>query len=237
MTSYRFRCLGPFNFSTYKDKKGNRTFKHLEARNQVFDEAEKVAGRLGISNIRRAVGLYVFGLSPSGSAATWPYYVGKAGIQPLYTQLFQQQDKPQKYSSILSEYQRAKPFVYIFPLMTEAGNQVKPAKKGASIAKIIDNAEKILIAHALSVNPALYNVQHVISMSKFIIDGTPQASRSETNSARMFRKMMGFEVADARIKQFNDASIHAFETEDARAQEIEETPIDELEPEFEITED
>ncbi|MBY6069610.1 hypothetical protein KUW17_22935 [Leisingera aquaemixtae] len=228
MTEYRFRCLGPFYFSTYKDKRGLRTIKHFEARDEVFQQAEAIAHKVGVKDIYSTVGLYVMGLSPSGSSVTWPYYVGRASRQTLHARLFQAQDKPKKYAGILSEYQRARPFIYLFPMLTTAGNQVKVTKQGTKVFKTISEAEYMMIGHAMNVNPWLHNVQNVVSLNRFSIDGTPQADKRETIHAKEFRTMMGFDFGEVRSESVREASIEAFEQEDARSKLLADTSPSDL---------
>jgi len=211
--AYRFRCLGPYNFKTHKDINGDRTFCPRSARNEVFEAACRDANRMGMRDVCSAVGLYVFGLSPSGGEVTWPYYVGRASTQELYARLFQTTDKPRKYSAILREYEKARPLVYLFPLVTQAGNLARKTKRGSAVYKIIEDAEYMMIGHAMSVNPFLHNVQNVISREKFIIDGTPPAIRRETNAARSFRKMMGFESVSVGGREMARASRAAYVSE------------------------
>lgn len=217
MGDYKFRCLGPFHFPTWRTTRGKRAIKHIEARNAVFGEAEKAAARIGIEDIYSAIGLYVMGLSPSGGARAWPYYVGKAAGQPLYKRTFQSTDKPEVYGDILTEYQKARPFMYLFPLVRNDGRQVSmPRAKHATVHKVIDDAEYMLIGMAMRVNPRLWNVQHKVSLERFVIDGTPQAKLRETQDARRFRQMMGFTPKEGRTaadRAMLEASEKAFELE------------------------
>ncbi|TBB58965.1 hypothetical protein ELH42_32675 (plasmid) [Rhizobium ruizarguesonis] len=141
-----------------------------------------------------------WGFPPAGSKVTWPYYVGKASKQTLYARTFQKGDKPLVYGSILNEYQKARPFLYLFPMVTGAGNQVKkPSTEGSRLHKIVEDAEYMLIGQAMHVNPALRNIRDRISLDRFVIDGTPRSPRRETADAKRFRQMMGFATSDNAV--------------------------------------
>lgn len=185
---YRFAALGPFVVPT-KVRYRRREIDFDLARDAVFDQAAKQAQRkLGIANIADAVGCYIFALKPSGGQTVWPYYVGQACRQTLYTRLFQASDKPKKYNEIMGEYRKARAYVYLFPLLTGAGNL---AKLGAN-QKIINSAEFSLIGMALQVNYSLWNVKHRVGMERFTIDGTPQSARRDTVPAKSVRHLLGF---------------------------------------------
>jgi hypothetical protein len=99
---------------------GKRKIDFVQARDAVFSAAdEAVKGRYEVT---RAIGCYVFGMSPAGGPITRPYYVGKAGDQPLYKRVFAPQDKPDLYDDIISWFERATPFVYLLPLLTPAAS-------------------------------------------------------------------------------------------------------------------
>lgn len=203
MTNYRFRCMGPFFFETMRSRRHrvNRfmVFDPDAATNQVFEQAEAVQGRIrtggiAIDDISRACGLYVIGLKSRDTLI--PYYVGKAARQTIKARLFQKQDKPAKINAILNEIYGAKPFVFLFPLVTATGRLVKPAvtaRRGTSTTeKVIDDAEYMMIGHAMSANPWLHNISTVIAREKFSIDGSPGMSRTETDFAKRYRTMMGW---------------------------------------------
>lgn len=206
---YKFKCFGPYDVPVESDGSGKRVVDRIAARDAVFNSAQRDALRRNGIDIHDAIGLYVFGLSPSGSPVTWPYYVGKAASQTLFSRTFQAGDKPRVYSSIVNEYKRAKAFMYLFPLLTESGNLARMTTKGTPVFRIIEEAEYMMIGHAMNVNPFIYNVQNVVSRNKFVIEGTPQALRNESVSAKSFRSMMGFsEGGDGmmdRIKKSKDA--------------------------------
>lgn len=221
---YRFRCMGPYAFPYSRAPDGTKIVERLAARDRVFAAAEKDAERIGIRDIRESIGLYVMALSPAGGSVTWPYYVGQAAQQTLYERTFQKTDKPRIYSSILNKwYERARPLMYLFPLVTAAGNQVKPPSKTSRINKLIDNAEYMLIGNAMHANPGLWNVRDRIGLDQFKIDGTPQVSLRETKDARRFRTMMGFAVSAKdveRVEQQIQAGIDAAVDDDAVQQAL-----------------
>lgn len=203
MTDYRFRCMGPFFFETKRSRRHrvNRfmVFDPDAATNQVFEQAESVQGRIrtgdiAIDDISKACGLYVIGLKSRDKLI--PYYVGKAARQTIRQRLFQKQDKPAKINAILNEIHGSRPFVFLFPLVTATGRLVKPAtsaKLGTSVTeRVIDDAEYMMIGHAMHVNPWLHNISTVVAREKFLIDGSPGTSRTETNFAKSYRTMMGW---------------------------------------------
>jgi hypothetical protein len=186
--NYRFAVIGPFQVPT-KRFRGRRIVDFEIATSSVFDAAERQAEqKLRVSNIRSAVGCYVFALKPSGGQVIWPYYVGQSRLQTLSQRVFQLGDKPKTYNAILREYERATPYVYLLPLMT-------PKHKLARIRSNqprIDEAEYSLIGMALRANYSLWNIKHRSGMEAFSIDGTPQAWRRDTAPAASFRRMLGF---------------------------------------------
>lgn len=186
---YRFATLGPFLVPRKKGVDG-REIDFSCATAQVFDAAEDQANRkLEISDIRNAIGCYVFALKPPGGQVIWPYYVGQACKQTLAKRLFQRSDKPKKYNEILQEYNRAAAYVYLLPLITPSG---RLAKLGTN-QRFMDQAEFALIGMALRVNRNLWNVKHRSGMESFGIDGTPQSTRRrDTDAALSFRRMLGF---------------------------------------------
>ncbi len=185
---YRFAALGPFKVPT-KLRYRKREIDFDLARDAVFEQAaEQAQLKLKIANITDAVGCYIFSLKPPGGPTVWPYYVGQACRQTLHQRLFQKSDKPKKYNEIMREYNKAGAYVYLFPLLTGAGNL---AKLGAN-QKIIDRAEFSLIGMALQVNYSLWNVKHRVGMERFTIDGTPQSARRDTTPAKSVRHLLGF---------------------------------------------
>jgi len=184
---YRFKVLGPFGVPVDKNKyRGKRHIDFEIARDTVFEEANNKYGIF--FDIKKAVGCYVFGLSPSGSARRRAYYVGKACEQTLFKRVFQPIDKPDLYNDILNWYQRATPFVFLLPLLTPTG---KLAKLGsASSARRIDLAEHDLIGMALRSNPDLWNIQHRVAMESFFIEGTPPQKGRRTEAANNFSAML-----------------------------------------------
>lgn len=185
---YRFAALGPFVVPT-KLRYRRRVVDFDHARDYVFEQAaEQARKKLRISNIEEAVGCYIFALKPSGGKEVWPYYVGQACRQTLHQRLFQKSDKPEKYNDIMGEYKKARVYVYLFPLLTAAGNL---AKLGAN-QKLINSAEFALIGMALQVNYDLWNVKHRVGMERFTIDGTPQSNRRDTDPAKSVRALLGF---------------------------------------------
>ena len=186
--SYRFAALGPFAVPL-KKYRNRRVVDFERAAETVFAAATTQAyKKLGISDVKRAVGCYVFALSPSGGQVIYPYYVGQSCRQTLATRLFQKSDKPKKYNDILKEYTKAKAYVYLLPLLTPAGNLARLR----SNRKRIDQAEYALIGMALRVNYSLWNVKHRVGMESFSIDGTPESERRDTDPAKSFRRMLGF---------------------------------------------
>jgi hypothetical protein len=160
----------------------------------VFAAAEQaVRGRYDIYS---AIGCYVFGLSPRGSARPWPYYVGKACDQALYKRVFQLQDKPNVYDAILTEYAAARPFVYLLPLLTPSG---APARLKSN-AKRIRMAEHELIGTALRANVDLWNVQHRAALESFVIDGISAPGRASA-AAQLFSEMLELKPYAARTQR------------------------------------
>ena len=187
-TGYRFAVLGPFRTPTTK-RRGKRVIDFAQATDTVFRDAETQAvQKLGVSDIRGAVGCYVFALKPSGGQVIWPYYVGQSCRQTLSRRVFQQTDKPKTYNAILGEYERAIPYLYLLPLLTPRG---KLARVGTNQGKI-DDAEQALIGMALRVNYSLWNIKHRAAIEAFSIDGTPTSGRRDTHPALTFRRMLGF---------------------------------------------
>lgn len=185
MSSYRFRVLGPFDVPVA----GEGDKRHIDcrpARRAVFSAAD--ASVDGAFEIKDAIGLYVFGLS-TGRSRQWPYYVGKACKQSLWVRSFQLSDKPRVYSEILLEYQSAKPFMYLLPLLTPKRNV---AKLGSN-AKRIKTAEEQLIGMALQANFDLWNVKHRASLESFSIDGVHTMPGKRSKAADEFRSLLGFE--------------------------------------------
>lgn len=179
--TYRLQVLGPFKVPTVR-RRGRRHIDFDQARNAVF-EAAQIA--LRGSDIHDAIGCYIFGLSPRG-AKTWPYYVGKACDQTLYKRVFQSQDKPRLYDDILTEYDRATPFVYLLPLLTPAGNLARLK----SNSRRIHLAEQTLIGMALRVNPDLWNIQHRAALDSFTIDGISVSKGRRSDAAAKLRTML-----------------------------------------------
>ena len=168
--SYRFQVLGPFTVPTSRSR-GKREIDFARARDEVF-EAAALAVR-DRYDITEAIGCYLFGLSPRGGPKTWPYYVGKACEQTLYKRTFQPSDKPRIYNDILDEFDAARPFIYLLPLLTPSG---LPARLNSN-AKRIRIAEQELIGMALRVNTDLWNIQHRAALESFVIDGITTSGR------------------------------------------------------------
>ena len=164
-------------------KRGRRRIDFQQARDVVFEKAE-LAVR-GNYDIYDAIGCYIFGLSPKG-AKTWPYYVGKACDQTLHKRVFQSQDKPRLYDDILTEYDRATPFVYLLPLLTPAGNLARLKSNG----RRIHLAEQTLIGMALRVNLHLWNLQHRAALDSFTIDGISTSPGRRSDAAAKLRTML-----------------------------------------------
>lgn len=187
--TYRFAVLGPFPVPIKKDR-SQRRIDFSRATQDVFALAEDQAKqKLDVTDIRKAVGCYVFALKPSGGKVIWPYYVGQSCQQDLATRLFQLSDKPEKYNAILGEYKRAAAYMYLLPLLTPSG---RLARVGTNQNRI-DHAEYALIGMALRVNYSLWNIKHRVAIESFSIDGTPQSERRrDTAPASSFRRMLGF---------------------------------------------
>lgn len=179
--NYRLQVLGPFRVPTER-KRGRRRIECNLARDAVFEAAQDSVG--GRYDLYDAIGCYIFGLSPRG-ARTWPYYVGKACDQTLHKRVFQSQDKPRLYDDILSEYDRATPFVYLLPLLTPAGNLARLKSNG----RRIQLAEQTLIGMALRVNPDLWNIQHRAALDSFSIDGISTSRGRQSEAAVRLRTM------------------------------------------------
>lgn len=225
MPYYRFRAMGPFFFSTWKSPRHRvnikMLFDPLGARDEVFEQAENQqhrirSGEIQITKIKDAIGLYVIGLK-HGSRLV-PYYVGQAAKQTIHTRLFQKQDKTAKVQAILNEQPRAKPFVFLFPMVTETGRLARlPRGEGYSAQeKALDLAENMMIGHAMHTNPWLHNIAGAVALDSFVIDGSPQAKGTETDFAKAYRAMMGFTkpVRDAkRIKEAAEAAEQSNEAE------------------------
>lgn len=183
MTAYSFRVLGPFTVPTLKSG-AERTIDFTFARNSVFEQAETAAN--GRFDIAKAIGCYVFGLSPKGGPRTWPYYVGKACDQTLHKRVFQIQDKADLYNGIVADYPNDRPFVYLLPLLTPSG----------ALARLNSNANRIRIAEqeligmAWRVNSDLWNVQHRAALDSFQIEGLT-TSGQVSNAAKSLRTMLG----------------------------------------------
>lgn len=180
--TYRLQVLGPFTVPTMS-KRGRRRIDFQFARDSVFEKAE-LAVR-GNYDIYDAIGCYIFGLSPRGSR-TWPYYVGKACDQTLHKRVFQSQDKPRLYDDILTEYDRATPFLYLLPLLTPAGNLARLKSNG----RRIHLAEQTLIGMALRVNPDLWNIQHRAALDSITIDGISVSKGRRSQAAAKLRTML-----------------------------------------------
>lgn len=115
----------------------------------------------------------------------------------------------------MQEYEWARPFIYLFPMVTDAGRQVKPASgNGTVVYKTIAEAEYQLIGQALHVNPDLYNVQDAKSQRRFVIEGTPRADARERRSAQSFRSMMGFELKKRAPSRLSEATLAAVQGEE-----------------------
>ncbi len=180
--NYRLQVLGPFRVPTER-RRGRRWIDCIPARDAVFEAAQESVGSR--YDMYDAIGCYIFGLSPRG-ARTWPYYVGKACDQTLYKRVFQLQDKRRLYRDILSEYDRATPFVYLLPLLTPAGNLARLKSNG----RRIQLAEQTLIGMALRVNPDLWNIQHRAALDSFSIDGISTSRGRQSEAAARLRTML-----------------------------------------------
>ncbi len=220
MSFYRFRALGPFFFSIKQSPRHRvnkfMVFNPLGARNEVFAQAEDQqhrikTGDVKLTDIKEAIGLYVIGLK-SGRRLV-PYYVGKAVDQTIYTRLFQPQDKTAKVQAILNEQPGAKPFVFLFPMVTPTG---RLARRGTAVAAdVIDHAEYMMIGHAMHINPWLHNVSTVAARESFLIDGSPQADERETDFAKSYRRMMGFAKPARDVRLIQEAAEAANKRDDA----------------------
>ena len=190
---YRFAAYGPYPVPV---ERGRRRIDFESAKHSVMERFELDGTKRGVKGISNAIGCYVFGLSPSGTPKEWPCYVGQSAKQKLVDRIFQQADKPKLYNSIVSEYERARPFIYLLPLLTPAG---RIARLGSNTKKI-DEAEYLLIGMCLKTNPWLWNVKHRVGIESFSIDGTPEATRRESAASKKFRRMLNFDqtIAAAR---------------------------------------
>lgn len=223
--TYRFLCLGPFPFGWYR-KRNKRLVHHLDGRNDVFDAAARPAEAEGV-DISTAIGLYVMGLSPPGSPVTYPYYVGQAARQTLYQRSFQKIDKPQVYSAILNVYRKATPFMFLLPLVSESGTQVRVPKgqHKSQAERVIDDAEYMLISMAMRANPDIKNVQHRRALDRFEIDGTPHTNqRRAVGGADPFKAMLGLGPlrGQAGIAELQRRTKEAEAEEQAMAAELED---------------
>jgi hypothetical protein len=182
--NYRFQVLGPFRMSVERRSRGMRGIDCQQARDEVFEQAEEACG--GKYDVTKAIGCYVFGLSPSGASRIRPYYVGKACDQTLYKRVFQPTDKPGLYDEILNWYEKAAPFVFLLPLLTPSGVLARLGSNGRRISL----AEHTLIGMALHANPDLWNIKHRVALESFTVDGTAAASGRLSNAAAAFRSML-----------------------------------------------
>lgn len=183
--NYRLQVLGPFRVPTLRRYR-RRHIDFENARDVVFEDAQRAL--INRYDVRDAIGCYVFGLKPPGGSRSWPYYVGKACNQTLFKRVFQAQDKPKKYDDILSEFERATPFVYLLPLISPGGGL---ARLGSDHNKRrIGLAEQQLIGMALRVNPDLWNIQHRRALESFTIDGISKMPGRRSAAATLFRTMI-----------------------------------------------
>ena len=210
MSGYRFRCLGPFEFPVYRStrhwKNHYRLFDPKTATEAVFEQAARQEHRIGVEGIDQAIGLYIIGMKPRGKLI--PFYVGKAARQTIKERLFQKQDKLTKVTEILNVYKHAKPFVFLFPLLTPTGrlSRLPTATPGGSAAeKVINSAEYMMIGHAMNSNPWLHNISTVVERERFSIDGSPGASGKQTKDAQSYSEMMGFRKASSANDQLREA--------------------------------
>lgn len=215
MSAYRFRCLGPFEFPVYRStrhwKNHYRLFDPKTATEAVFEQAAQQEHRIGVEAVDQAIGLYVIGMKPRGKLI--PFYVGKAERQTIKERLFQKQDKLAKVTEILNVYKHAKPFVFLFPLLTPTGrlSRVTVAARGGSAKeRVINSAEYMMIGHAMNSNPWLHNISTVVERERFSIDGSPGASGKQTKDALSYAEMMGFK----KVSSANDKLRHAGEAVD-----------------------
>lgn len=226
MSGYRFRCLGPFEFPVYRStrhwKNHYRLFDPKTATEAVFEQADQQQHRIGVTGIDQAIGLYVIGMKPRGKLI--PFYVGKAARQTIKDRLFQKQDKLSKVTEILNVYKHAKPFVFLFPLLTPTGqlSRVPRAASGASSTeKIINSAEYMMIGHAMNSNPWLHNISTVVERERFSIDGSPGTSGKQTRDAQFYGEMMGFRKpssANDKLRVVSEA-IEQIKPEETRLEE------------------
>ncbi|SED17902.1 hypothetical protein [Rhodobacter sp. 24-YEA-8] len=242
MSNYRFRCLGPFEFPVYKSTRHWKNHKRLydpkTATESVFSQAAMEERRIGIDGINGAIGLYVIGMKPRGKLI--PFYVGQAARQTIKARIFQRQDKLAKVIEILNIYTHAKPFVFLFPLLTPSGRLAKMPKAGVSgtsnAQRIITSAEYMMIGHAMNVNPWLHNISTVAERERFSIDGSPGSWGNQTKDARSYAEMMGFSKASsasdklrevgAAIEDVKDADTQLIEEALAHEESLEEEPMD-----------
>jgi hypothetical protein len=179
----RFAPLGPFKVPFIK---GKRRLDFDFARDAVFSSAESVAEQDMNIDIYSAIGCYVFCLKPS--VRTYPYYVGQACKQTLYSRVFQTSDKPTKYNEILDEcgYERGTAQIFLLPLLTRSGRLAKLGSNG----RAINNAEHTLIGLARAANYDLWNVKHRTGMDSFTIDGAFNSDGKSKGSAKNFKEVL-----------------------------------------------
>ena len=136
----RFDIFGPFQLI------GDGVCRLAANQDDFWEEVEVQSEGLGA-----AKGCYVFGIGTSGSNKIKPWYVGKTH-RSFYVECITP-SKWKHYSVALSKYQRAKPYLFFLPVITETGKFAKGNERS------IDFLEKYLIGLGIRVNKELCNIK------------------------------------------------------------------------------
>ncbi len=153
----RFEVFGPFDIPLEKPKRIPRIPDDLDA---FWRSVEKK--RAGLST---AIGCYVFGIQSAGGPRIKPWYVGKTNKQDFLKECFAA-TKLNHYHKAFSNYQRAKPVMFLIPKLTPKRGY---SKHGS--AKDIDFLEKFLIGMALEANRDLCNKKDTRLYQNIVLPG------------------------------------------------------------------
>lgn len=113
-----------------------------------------------------AIGIYVFGLRPSGAPTVTPWYVGKCvNVNGFKAECFTPH-KRDCYADAMAGYERAVPGLFLVARMTEGGR----FSQDRSLDEI-GFLEKYFIGLTIHINPEIVNRRNTVSHTGVIVPG------------------------------------------------------------------
>lgn len=136
-----------------------------------------------VEGLSGACGCYIF------AAQNRPWYVGLAEKQSFKQECLTYQ-KVNTYNKVLSEYERAAPWLYLIAKLTPGENFSRPSKNGHSDASAL---EKILIGLAISRNPEVANIRGTKFLKEMNVPGiiNTEPGQGRAHAVQEIRDLFG----------------------------------------------